>query len=324
MRKLLVIIPLMTLLGGCLGFGGKKALPDKRTNVPGATEVNNYLDQATTPDNVHCVDEDQGTTDKPQTYFHNGYAKVATNHVGRDVSHQWDTSWDNVIGETLEDKFPEMISEDFKINNGDLIQMGCPGFSVASKEDKKRFWALFLASLARVQSGFDPSFQEGGASGLFALDPAKVGPLGGECAGKDKWDFMEPIYSFGCALQAVKSQMDSSQRLFSPVTKGTTIFPSLTGPARFETIKFFKSHAAPQFSFCSSGVDAPSQLVSANKEGENTSSRCEAETLKRINSGLDRSETKIKGSSGLGENAKTDGSGSEVENDEADANAVIK
>ena len=57
MRKVLLTIPFMLMLGGCLGFGGKKPLPDKRTQVPGSGQVNNYLNQGTTPSSVHCVDD---------------------------------------------------------------------------------------------------------------------------------------------------------------------------------------------------------------------------------------------------------------------------
>lgn len=293
MKILLVYCTLMGLLFGC--FGSKTPLPDKRTQVPGSVKVNNYLDQVTTPSSIHCLEDSEDRSVKAKSYFHDGYAKISTNHVGREISHPWDDSWNNMIGETLDDKYPELISEETKLHEGELVQMGCPGFSVASKEDKKRFWALFLASLARVQSGFDPSFRENNNSGLFALEPARVTVLGGECEGKDEIDFLEPSYSFGCALKALKSQQSSNGRLFSEGESEGTIFKSLTGPARFEFIKFFKAHASSQFSFCSSGVSAPSELTQTNTVGEKKSDNCSSSERKKIHGELDREDAQGKG-----------------------------
>lgn len=300
MKKHFVTILLLTLLSGCLGFGGKKALPDKRTQVPGTTEVTNYLETVTTVDTVHCIDDEDSASPKPKSFFHDDYAKITTNLVGQDVSHQWDSSWNTMIDETLEEKFPELIEEEFRPDEGDLIQLGCPGMSVASKKDKKRFWALFLASLARVQSGFDPSFQTGG-SGLFALNPEQVNPLGGECAGKDKWDFMEPSYSFGCVFEALRKQMGEDKKLLRSEANENTIFSRLTGKERYDFIKFFKSHASQQFSFCSNGVDAPEELVTAKTVGEKSSSECTPASQRRINDEqLDRTQTKGKAASAIG------------------------
>ncbi len=324
MRKQFVIIPLLALLSGCLGFGGKKALPDKRTQVPGTTEVTNYLETVTTVDTVHCIDDEDSSNPKPKTFFHDGYAKITTNLVGQDVSHQWDASWNTMIDETLEEKFPELIEEDFRPDEGDLIQLGCPGLSVSSKKDKKRFWALFLASLARVQSGFDPSFQTSG-SGLFALKPAQVNPIGGECAGKDKWDFMEPSYSFGCALQVLRKQMGEDKKLLRAEPNENTIFSSLTGSQRYEFIKFFKAHASQQFSFCQNGVDAPEELVTAKVEGEKTSSECTPKSQNRINDGqLDRDQTKGKAATGIDNSSGKkggEGSGSGLDDSKGNENS---
>lgn len=288
MKKLIWIIP-FALLSGCWPFGSNEPLPDKRTQVPGATQVNNYLDQATSPASVHCVDDGDSDTLVEKTYFHDGYAKISSNHVGKDVSHRWDESWNGAIDEVLEEKFPELISDDMKIHEGELIQLGCGGFSVASKKDKKRFWALFLASLSRVRSGFDPSFKEGQNSGIFALNPNKMSSLGGECAGKDEIDFLEPSYSFGCALEGIKAHINAEGKIFSNEPNPLLPFDTLSGPKRFEFIKFFKSHAAPQFSFCTNGVEAPSELVTSNREGEGSAiSKCRPEDQKRLHESLDR------------------------------------
>lgn len=300
MRNIFLILPFISLLTGCLG--GQKPLADKRTQVPDSGQVNSYLEHATNPKNIHCLEDEKTESSKSKTYFHDGYAKISTNHVGRETSYSWDDGWNKMIGDTLDEKFPDLISDDFKLHDGELIQMGCGGFSVASKEDKKRFWALFLASLARVQSGFDPSFKEGQNSGIMGLDPSVVGALGGECKGKDEIDFLEPSYSFACALEALKSQHNKTGSLFSGSASPTNPFKSLTGPAKFEFIKFFKSHASSQFSFCSSGIDAPQELTESNTVGEKSTAKCSVEGQNKIYESLDR-----KSAAGKDEDAENKG-----------------
>lgn len=291
MRKTALILPFIILLGGCNPFA-KKALPDKRTGIPGSAQVNNYLEQAVTPQSVHCLEEQSKTETSEKTFFHNDYAKISTNLVGRDVSYRWDGSWNKAIGESLEADHPEFINGDIDLPGEELADLGCGGFNSASKEDKKRFWALFLASMARSDSGFDPSFKEGSGRGLFGLDPKKVGAVGGSCAGKDEWDFMEPSYSFSCVLDILKKQLKSKGKLFSPVNSGSFLLGALVGNKREEFFKFFRAHAAAQFSFCVPGFMAPDALINSNVEGEKVTKDCSPKSADRIYEGLNRDQIK--------------------------------
>ena len=314
MKKTALILPFIILLGGCWPFA-KAPMPDKRAGIPGSAQVNNYLEQAVTPQSVHCLDDQASVPTGEKTFFHNDYAKISTNLVGGDTSYRWDDSFNKAIGDSLEKDHPEFLNDKLPLKDNDLASLGCRGFSSASKKDKKRFWALFLATIARSQSGFDPSFKGGGENGLFGLDPAKVGPIGGACAGKDEWDFMEPSYSFGCVLDILKKQVGQTGSLFSSDNK--SILGALSFEKRGEFFKFFKAHAAPQFSFCTVDFKAPGALVNSNIEGEKVSTECNTESVDRVYEGLDRSE--VKGQKEIGEAAANPGKNA---SDAAKAKAV--
>ncbi|MFT6070441.1 MAG: hypothetical protein ACJAT2_000759 [Bacteriovoracaceae bacterium] len=291
MRTAYLILPFILIVAACNPFA-KKPLPDKRAGIPGSAQVNNYLEQAVTPQSVHCLEEQAETPSAEKTFYHDGYAKISTNLVGRDVSYRWDESWNKSIGESLEIEHPEFINDDLGLSSDELSDLGCRGLKSAGKADKKRFWALFMATIARTQSGFDPSFKEGSGRGLFALDPNKVNPIGGACAGKDEWDFMEPSYSFSCVFEILKKQIKNTGKLFSPIATDNFLLKALTGNNRGEFFKFFRAHAAPQFSFCTEGFEAPSTLINSNVEGEKVSKDCTVKSKDRVLEGLDRSQTK--------------------------------
>ena len=265
MKELLIYLPLLLILTSCFN-SGPTALPDKRTQVPGSEKVTRYLEQTTGPKSIHCIGDGPGSSAKPKSFFHSDYAKITINHVGQETSHTWDKSWNAVIGDELEEKFPDLVSDKMELHEGELAMLGCPGFTNSSKKDKKRFWALFLASLARLQSGLDPAFREGKTAGLFALEPSLVSSFGGECEGKDEYDFLEPLYSFGCVFEVLNSGLKSSGKLFSSDPKAQGVFKSLIGDRRYEFFKFFKAHAASQFSFCNQAL--PSSLINTNIPGE--------------------------------------------------------
>ncbi len=291
MRTAYLILPFILLMASCNPFA-KAPLPDKRAGIPGSAQVNNYLERAVTPQSVHCLEEQAATPKNEKKFYHDGYAKISTNLVGRDISYRWDDSWNKSIGESLEEDHPEFINDDLGLSGDELSDLGCRGLKSAGKADKKRFWALFMASIARSQSGFDPSFKEGSGRGLFGLDPSIVGPVGGACADKDEWDFMEPSYSFSCVLEILKKQIKTTGKLFGPAPSENFLLKALTGNNRGEFFKFFRAHAAPQFSFCTEGFEAPEALVNSNVEGEKVSKDCTVKSKDRVFEGLDRSQTK--------------------------------
>jgi Transglycosylase SLT domain len=66
----------------------------------------------------------------------------------------WKQEWNLVIAEALDD-IGQPLLEDDKVP-ADEVRALCPRYFHASREEKKAFWALLFASIARLESGFDP------------------------------------------------------------------------------------------------------------------------------------------------------------------------
>lgn len=66
----------------------------------------------------------------------------------------WKQEWNQVIAEALEDIGQPLLQDD-KVP-AEEVRALCPRYFRASREEKKAFWALLFASIARLESGFDP------------------------------------------------------------------------------------------------------------------------------------------------------------------------
>lgn len=66
----------------------------------------------------------------------------------------WKQEWNLIIAEALDD-IGQPLLEDDKVPSGEVRAL-CPGYFEASREERKAFWALLFASIARLESGFDP------------------------------------------------------------------------------------------------------------------------------------------------------------------------
>ncbi|XXF76104.1 transglycosylase SLT domain-containing protein [Myxococcaceae bacterium GXIMD 01537] len=66
----------------------------------------------------------------------------------------WKDEWNQVIADALEDVGQPLLEDD-KVPAREVEAM-CPGYFAARREEKKAFWALLFASIARLESGFDP------------------------------------------------------------------------------------------------------------------------------------------------------------------------
>lgn len=66
----------------------------------------------------------------------------------------WKDEWNHAIAEALEDVGQPLLDND-KVPAQE-VQALCPGYFSATREQKKAFWALLFASIARLESGFDP------------------------------------------------------------------------------------------------------------------------------------------------------------------------
>ncbi len=66
----------------------------------------------------------------------------------------WKQEWNLIIAEALEDVGQPLLEDD-KVP-AEEVRALCPHYFHASREEKKAFWALLFASIARLESGFDP------------------------------------------------------------------------------------------------------------------------------------------------------------------------
>jgi hypothetical protein len=66
----------------------------------------------------------------------------------------WKHEWNLIIAEALDDVGQPLLEDD-KVP-AEEVRALCPRYFQASREEKKAFWALLFASIARLESGFDP------------------------------------------------------------------------------------------------------------------------------------------------------------------------
>jgi hypothetical protein len=66
----------------------------------------------------------------------------------------WKDEWNHVIADALEDVGQPLLEDD-KVPSQEVLAL-CPGYFSGTREEKKAFWALLFASIARLESGFDP------------------------------------------------------------------------------------------------------------------------------------------------------------------------
>jgi hypothetical protein len=74
--------------------------------------------------------------------------------VREEKGRAWRHEWNLVIAEALEDIGQPLLEDDTV--PADEVRALCPGYFTAHREERKAFWALLFASIARLESGFDP------------------------------------------------------------------------------------------------------------------------------------------------------------------------
>ncbi|HLL54194.1 MAG TPA: hypothetical protein VK447_11640, partial [Myxococcaceae bacterium] len=74
--------------------------------------------------------------------------------VREEQGRAWRAEWNHAIADAL-DRFGQPLLDDSKVPGAEVSAL-CPGYFRASREEKKAFWALLFAAIARLESGFDP------------------------------------------------------------------------------------------------------------------------------------------------------------------------
>lgn len=230
-RKQLLSLTVLILLSFIVGCGGKESAPGIQLN-PRVSDQDTSNPQ-TPPSPTPIPDQD------------NGPPKISEL---RWYPHSWEGRWSKAMMSYLD----ETSLIDLHINEQDLERLSCAGYKGASREDRKHFWIVFMASISSQESAFNPRTryyerQLGEWSeGLFQLSVSNRKPKGG-CSLIDKETILRPLPNIYCALDIMENQIRGSRRYQRPTGR---LFPTtpyywsvLTRmPAKGKVIEFFKRH----------------------------------------------------------------------------------
>ncbi len=154
---------------------------------------------------------------------------------------------------------------DTEINNYDLKLLKCTSYNSANSYEKKRFWVLFIASIAHAESGLNPNttFREKDgtlSSGLLQIDVASANRHSSRYTGFtfSQKDLFDPDKNLMAGLYILKHQIDGGifgerpdirARLF---TQSSYYWSVLTLKKEL-IIKTFTKNALINLPFCSIG-----------------------------------------------------------------------
>jgi hypothetical protein len=242
--------------GGSGGGGGG--------GTPTADDLNNYIDRLTSPEDKTCGDlrTDNHISSKYPIVYPSGKM-----------------TWKNEYSEALDEQFSKDYMRPLrmqKINENDLNLIGCPGYNNATDEEKKKFWILFMSSVSKPESGFDPDEEyretDGTTStGMLQIDPKSgnrwCGILSKEMnqSGFGMKDMHNPITNLKCGLLMMQWQVlgvpmgkglkqtrpDLEGRLFTDNTFWYwSVLSNKNGNGKRKVIDWFRVHAQRQLKFC--------------------------------------------------------------------------
>jgi hypothetical protein len=160
----------------------------------------------------------------------------------------WQDKWSKAMMSYLD----EIALIDLPVNESDLRQVNCSGHRQATREERKHFWIVFMASISSQESAFNPKtrYYERAlgewSEGLFQLSVSNRKPKGG-CSLINKQTILRPLPNIYCALVIMENQVRGSRRYHRPTG---VLFPTrpyywsvLTRmPAKGRVIEFFKRH----------------------------------------------------------------------------------
>jgi hypothetical protein len=133
----------------------------------------------------------------------------------------WQQEWNQVIAEALED-IGQPLLEDDKVPAREVRAL-CPGYFDATREEKKAFWALLFASIARLESGFDPerTFMEPRplrtlSVGLLQLSYGDQTRHAGCPLEPMEANITDPAVNLRCGVAILRNQLSARNTLFPP------------------------------------------------------------------------------------------------------------
>ncbi|GAB4021249.1 MAG: hypothetical protein Fur0010_24240 [Bdellovibrio sp.] len=278
------------LLFSCLNNnpknGGKIIAGEfESSDVPTAHQVKNYLDQQVSAP-TDC-DESSSPTSASSTPIPR---VLATGNM------IWEQDWSREIMTSLNrPHLNRLISGELPIHQKDLGEIDCPYYNEASPEQKKQFWVIFMASIAKAESNFNKGlifkekFDGTESTGLLQINPeaADVHCQKPEGIEKFKIEHMkDPKINLRCGLQIMKNQLqggktgrraDTKGHLFTNLNSNTPYYWSVLHSSKSSQVKeHFKVHAKHQLKFCTDRSAATNAAPQTNRAlGEASINPCQ-------------------------------------------------
>jgi len=270
-----IIVLLVLLLSSCktfqTGSGGGGG------SIPSTDEVLDYITRTTgvTPD--YCSDmtiDDPGSSKR---------GKVVIYPAGAEP---WGDNYTRAIEEQFNKDYMFPLRQQ-KLAEEDLTTLGCLGYNTATREEKKRFWVLFLASLSKPESDMKAGDNTSGNLGLLQIDVRAANQWCKVLAEEIKRpitssDLYNPEINLKCGLIMMQHQvlgvlLGHPPKQTEPQLEGRVFTGKTTwywGPLRDsepkqkqKIIDMFRVHAQVQFPFCrKSRVDGAVELLNKYKD----------------------------------------------------------
>lgn len=272
MRQLFKILFLLILVSACKnpfkspsGSGGGGG-----GSIPSSEDINNYLNQKVTSEIPKCSNlsvEDHLSIRK---------FPIVKNY-GKNT---WPDSYSQAISDQLDKDYMKPLMNQ-KIRDADLEKINCKGYNTATPSEKKKFWALYMSSIAIPESSLNPhtTYKEPPpdntiSAGLLQIDKASgdrwCGDLKKDLGMKENQKFstdqmLNPKINLQCGMIMMQRSTggvlmkNKSKNLYQsrPDLEGS-LFSSKrwywkvleNNNSRLKVIEWFKIHAKRQLPFC--------------------------------------------------------------------------
>jgi hypothetical protein len=175
------------------------------------------------PINIPKAGED--STPTPQDTSNRNSADEGTPvkfaHVKSEGKFSWQPIWNQHIVEAISAYGSALTNGPWQPVT-EIVKL-CPNYEKGSQKQKSAFWALFFASIARYESGFDPSkrFKEGAAlnyvysEGLLQLSYGDEKNHANCPVSKAQGNILTPKANLQCGVSIMVNQIRKCQCLFT-------------------------------------------------------------------------------------------------------------
>jgi hypothetical protein len=171
---------------------------------------------------------------------------------GKALVYKWQPEWNKVIAEAIE-KYGSILLDPESLPLTQINEL-CPGFKNGSANEKKAFWVLVIAAIAKYESNFDPStrYKEGHplyvySEGLLQLSYGDEKNHAGLPIDPAKQNILDPSVNLTSGVIILCNQLRKRKVLFTD----KPYYWSVLSRKQADIKKFIRDHIA-QLNFCQS------------------------------------------------------------------------